>query len=194
MPAPDPSVVIQAAVADERPTLEAFLDYYRATVAAKVSGMTEAQARSRLVPSATTLAGIVRHLRLVDPAMSSPTPPRTPSPSGTRPPEKWAGPQLVETFRDHDPRSRTAHVSWAGHRASLAQPGSRGVGVWIHRQQIHQALGRPTDLRSELTGPILGGLRWAYPFRLGHVHGAPGDTVSITISGAVSVTWHVVAS
>ncbi|MGH3600313.1 MAG: DUF664 domain-containing protein [Pseudonocardiaceae bacterium] len=75
MPAPNPSVVIQAAVADERPTLEAFLDYYRATVAAKVSGMTEAQARSRLVPSATTLAGIVRHLRLVDPAMSSPTPP-----------------------------------------------------------------------------------------------------------------------
>jgi hypothetical protein len=62
----DPSAVIGAIAAQERPTLEAFLDYYRAVVVAKVSGMTETQARSRLVPSATTLAGIIRHLRLVE--------------------------------------------------------------------------------------------------------------------------------
>jgi hypothetical protein len=66
MTQPDTTAVIGAIAAQERPTLEAFLDYYRAVVVAKVSGMTEAQARSRLVPSATTLAGIIRHLRLVE--------------------------------------------------------------------------------------------------------------------------------
>jgi hypothetical protein len=66
MTQPDTTAVIGAIAAQERPTLEAFLDYYRAVVVAKVSGMTEPLARPRLVPSATTLAGIIRHLRLVE--------------------------------------------------------------------------------------------------------------------------------
>jgi hypothetical protein len=66
MTLPDWGVVIRAAVAGERATLEAFLNHYRAVVVGKVSGVTGAQARARLVPSATTLAGILRHLRLVE--------------------------------------------------------------------------------------------------------------------------------
>lgn len=58
--------VIAAAVAEERPTLEAFLDYYRDTVKRKVWGVSEEDARRRLVPSATTLGGIVKHLRWVE--------------------------------------------------------------------------------------------------------------------------------
>lgn len=55
-----------AAVADERTTLEAFLDYYRSAVMAKVRGLSEEDARRRLVSSATTLAGLIKHLRRVE--------------------------------------------------------------------------------------------------------------------------------
>jgi uncharacterized protein (TIGR03083 family) len=108
----------------------------------------------------------------------------------------WAGPQLVETFRRQDPRARTAVVSWAG-------PGLVPVWLdqvrevseyWIHRQQLLQALGRRGDLRADLTGPILTGLRWAYPFRLGQVRAQPGDTVTIEVSGPVPLTWQLVAA
>jgi hypothetical protein len=55
-----------AAVADERTTLGAFLDYYREAVKAKVSGVSEEDARRRVVPSATTLAGLIKHLGRVE--------------------------------------------------------------------------------------------------------------------------------
>lgn len=55
-----------AAVADERTTLEAFLDFYRAAVRAKAAGLSEEDARRRLVPSETTIAGIIKHLTRVE--------------------------------------------------------------------------------------------------------------------------------
>jgi len=55
-----------AAVADERTTLTAFLDYYREAVKGKLRGVSEEDARRRLVPSETTLAGIVKHLCRVE--------------------------------------------------------------------------------------------------------------------------------
>ncbi|HEY5683928.1 MAG TPA: DinB family protein [Acidimicrobiia bacterium] len=51
---------------DERQTLVAFLDYYRAVVADKASGLTSAQLDMRLGPSTLTLGGIVHHLALVE--------------------------------------------------------------------------------------------------------------------------------
>ena len=48
--------------ADERASLEAFLDFQRATVLLKVAGLPEELARRRLVASRTTVAGIVQHL------------------------------------------------------------------------------------------------------------------------------------
>jgi hypothetical protein len=56
----------RAAVADERTTLETFLDHYRAVVVAKARGVSEEDARRRLVPSATTLAGLLKHLQRVE--------------------------------------------------------------------------------------------------------------------------------
>jgi len=108
----------------------------------------------------------------------------------------WAGPQITETFRREHPAARTASVSWAG-------PGPVPVWLdqarevseyWIHRQQILQALGRPSDLRADLAGPVLDGLRWAYPYRLAQTRAQPGDTVTITITGPVSNTLHLVAA
>jgi uncharacterized damage-inducible protein DinB len=56
----------EAAVADERTTLETFLDFYRAAMMAKVRGLSEEDARRRLVPSKTTLAGLIKHLIRVE--------------------------------------------------------------------------------------------------------------------------------
>jgi hypothetical protein len=108
----------------------------------------------------------------------------------------WSAPQLVGMFERQDPTARLAHVSWAGpdplpvwinHVRELSE-------YWIHRQQLLQAVDLPADLRPDLVGPILEGLRWAYPFRLGEVPAAFGDTVVIAITGPYAATWHLVAT
>jgi uncharacterized protein (TIGR03083 family) len=109
---------------------------------------------------------------------------------------EWAGPQVAETMRGQDPRARTAGVSWAGTGpvpAWLNQARELSE-YWIHRQQLLQALGRPSDLRADLAGPVLDALRWAYPFRLGQSPAEPGETVTISIRGPVTLTWHLVAA
>ena len=55
-PRPDPQPS-----ADERATLTEFLDWYRLTLVLKASGLTDEQARTRFVPSKTTIMGLVRH-------------------------------------------------------------------------------------------------------------------------------------
>src|ERR1700760_1363114 len=50
-------------VTGERATLEAFLDDYRDIVVRKVSGLSDADARRHLVPSPTTVGGLIKHLR-----------------------------------------------------------------------------------------------------------------------------------
>ena len=52
--------------ADEKTTLTAFLDYLRDAVAAKVTGLTDEQARTPGVPSGTSLLGLVKHLTAVE--------------------------------------------------------------------------------------------------------------------------------
>jgi uncharacterized damage-inducible protein DinB len=52
--------------AAEREMLDAWLDYERATVLWKLTGLSDEQVRRRLVPSATTMLGIVKHLGYVE--------------------------------------------------------------------------------------------------------------------------------
>jgi uncharacterized damage-inducible protein DinB len=52
--------------AGERITLTEFLDYYRATMVLKLDGLTDDEARARLVGSDTNLLGLVRHLTEVE--------------------------------------------------------------------------------------------------------------------------------
>jgi hypothetical protein len=54
------------ATGGERVLLETFLDLYREAITSKASGLSEEEATRRLVPSATTLIGIVKHLRWVE--------------------------------------------------------------------------------------------------------------------------------
>lgn len=46
----------------ERAQLEAFVEDYRRAVEATLDGLTEEEARRRLVPSATTLLGLLKHV------------------------------------------------------------------------------------------------------------------------------------
>jgi uncharacterized damage-inducible protein DinB len=52
--------------AGERATLEAFLDDYRDVVLRKISGLSDADGRRPLVPSGTSVGGLLKHLRWVE--------------------------------------------------------------------------------------------------------------------------------
>jgi uncharacterized damage-inducible protein DinB len=52
--------------ADELTMLSQYLDYHRATLVSKASGLDRAAMGKRLPPSGLTLAGIVKHLALVE--------------------------------------------------------------------------------------------------------------------------------
>ena len=56
----------QALLGDERTQLQAFLDDNRDEVASLLDGLTEEQARRRLVPSLTSLASIIKHCTFVE--------------------------------------------------------------------------------------------------------------------------------
>jgi uncharacterized damage-inducible protein DinB len=62
----DVSAVMRSVVGGEREVLESFLDFQRGVVRRKAAGLSEQEARRRLVPSATTIAGLLKHLALVE--------------------------------------------------------------------------------------------------------------------------------
>ncbi|MEA2507667.1 MAG: hypothetical protein QOH48_2285 [Actinomycetota bacterium] len=51
---------------DERTMLVAFLDYLRARMIAKLDGLDDEQAKRSLVPSGTSLLGLIKHLAIVE--------------------------------------------------------------------------------------------------------------------------------
>jgi uncharacterized damage-inducible protein DinB len=51
---------------DEKTMLSAFLDRYRETMLWKLDGLSTEQASARIVPSETTLLGVVKHLAYVE--------------------------------------------------------------------------------------------------------------------------------
>ncbi|MEU9740207.1 DinB family protein [Micromonospora chersina] len=55
-----------ASTAPERELLEAFIDAYRDVIIAKLRGLSEDDARRSLVPSLTTLIGLVKHAAAVE--------------------------------------------------------------------------------------------------------------------------------
>jgi hypothetical protein len=63
---PETVLVAQRTEADERATLEAFLDMMRADVAGRLRGVGEQDARRSTVPSGTSLGGLIRHLTWVE--------------------------------------------------------------------------------------------------------------------------------
>ena len=66
MDTPPVADVDDVLTAGERETLEWFLDYHRWALSAKLRGLSEQDARRRLVPSLTTLLGLVSHAAAVE--------------------------------------------------------------------------------------------------------------------------------
>ena len=62
IPASPPTADQPASTGSERHVLEAFLDFHRQVLVSKVDGISENEARSRHVPSKTTLAGLIKHM------------------------------------------------------------------------------------------------------------------------------------
>jgi uncharacterized protein (TIGR03083 family) len=108
----------------------------------------------------------------------------------------WTGSQVVDLVRSQDPSAVTATVSWAhSEPVPVWLDQARELSErWIHRQQILQAVDRPSDLRPDLAEPVLDGLRWAYPFRLRPHRRPAGSTVCITVTGPeVRARWTLVS-
>jgi uncharacterized protein (TIGR03083 family) len=95
-------------------------------------------------------------------------------------------PMVVEVMAAQDPTACTAHVSWASDQSvpQWLDQGRELTERWLHRQQLLQALGEPSDLRGDLLDPVLDTLRWAYPFRLDETDRPEGTTISIDLTDA----------
>ncbi|WP_326946208.1 DinB family protein [Amycolatopsis sp. NBC_01307] len=65
---PHLDLAARAGVADERALLSAFADNYRAIFRAKVSGLSEEDARRSPVPTGTSIGGLLKHLRWMEQA------------------------------------------------------------------------------------------------------------------------------
>ncbi|GAA1657000.1 DinB family protein [Actinoplanes couchii] len=61
---PAPEELVSAA--GEREVLEAFTDYYRRALPGKLQGLSDSAVRRRMVPSRTTLIGLIKHAAAVE--------------------------------------------------------------------------------------------------------------------------------
>ena len=117
---------------DERETLIAFLDSYRDTILVKLDGLDREQLARRVVPSRTTLLGIVKHLILVEDwwfgcvLAGGPEPPEDPD----DPDSEW----LIDD--DDDPEQIVAEYRAAGARGNAI---ARGVpSLEVHGPGPHR--------------------------------------------------------
>lgn len=128
--------------ADEREQLDAFLTTYRVLVNESLDGLTEDEARRRLVPSETTLLGLVKHATYVEQIWFVETL------SGT-PRAELGLPDVASDSFLLDDTDTIASIR-AAHRAAFEAAGAAAAGV---------------DLDTELTGhPRIErvSLRWVY--------------------------------
>lgn len=159
-----------AAGTDERAQLEAFLDWYRAVLVRKIHGVSEEDARRRLVGSATTLGGIGKHMRWVElnwfqralagrPDSDLPTPPFTdddPDADFRLEPDETVH-QIVAEYRQECARSREAAAG-----RGLDETGqTRRLGPvtlrWIYLHMIEETArhaGHADILREQIDGSI----------------------------------------
>src|SRR5919106_4784467 len=159
-----------AAVSDERTTLEAFLDYYREAIKAKVRGLSEEDANRTLVPSLTTLAGLIKHLARVEmswfqhrlgPGLTRRSRPRSASHGRSR--QRLPSPPRRERGSPHNSLRRTVHSVAKGSchqttgRCSPASRTRRGDHALDHGAHDR---GNRSARRSR--GHLAGADRWIY--------------------------------
>ena len=107
---------------------------------------------------------------------------------------EWLGQRVTSTVAGQDPTAVTASVSWAAdHPVPVWLDHARELSErWIHRQQLLQAVGHPSDLRTDLAVPVLDGLRWAYPHRLAaHPRPAGARILVEIVDDQAPATWQL---
>ena len=146
--------------------LAAFLDRYRETVIWKVSRLGEEQANRRLVPSMTTLLGIVKHLAWVErwwfrmvfagEAIPEPWTDEDPDPDFRIEPGETIE-SIVSFYRDEIARSRA--ISAAAQLDDVAKKPGRTVTLrWIMIHLIEETARHAghADILRELTDGSIG--------------------------------------
>jgi uncharacterized damage-inducible protein DinB len=112
--APSP---VTTGTASEREVLASLLDFHRGVVARKVADLSTSAARARLVPSDTTLAGLLRHLAVTERQWFQQVLSGHPAPAGegrADPDTSWSLSEqdtvadLVEAYQQECERSRVA--------------------------------------------------------------------------------------
>ncbi len=156
--------------ADERTTFEAWLDFYRATLAAKCQGLDDTQLRTASVaPSALTLLGLVRHMAEVE--------------------RNWfrrilAGEPVASIHHQQDPEHDAGF--------DLTEDSTYDSAVTIWQEEIAHA--RRNCAARELgdTAPFMDGrvsLRWIYTHMISEYarHCGHADLIRERIDGATGV-------
>jgi uncharacterized protein (TIGR03083 family) len=104
----------------------------------------------------------------------------------------WLAVPVAETFAAQDPRSPTAQVSWASDSPVPVwlDQARELTERWIHRQQLLEAVGQPSDLDEGIAGPAIDALRWAHPYRLDQARIRSGS-IEIEITGSFHRKWRL---
>ena len=158
--------------ADERTTLEGWLDFYRATLASKCEGLEDDQLRTASAPpSALTLLGLLRHAAEVE--------------------RNWfrrvlAGEQALPIFGPAD------HPEGHDGGFELSPESSYEVAFRIWQDEIAHARANCAARRLEEVSPYMGGevsLRWIYTHMIAEYarHCGHADVLRERIDGATGV-------
>lgn len=146
----------------ERSSLEGFLDHYRTVLVNKVGGVSEADARRRLVLSATTLGGLLKHVACAEQRwfeLALPRVPFTPKSDEDRRAEFGMTDDetvdgLIAAYQAQCARSREIasdyHLDDRGHRS-----GQDMTLRWIYLHMIEETArhaGHADILREQLDG------------------------------------------
>ena len=158
--------------ADERATLESWLDFYRATLAMKCDGLDDAQLRNASVdPSPLTLLGLVQHMAEVE--------------------RNWfrrvltgeAAPPIYDPTADTSGHDGGFEVSEHSTLAAAQQ-------VW--QDEVSRGRANCASRALDDTSPFMGaevGLRWIYVHMIGEYarHCGQADLIRERIDGATGV-------
>ncbi|MGW4483336.1 maleylpyruvate isomerase family mycothiol-dependent enzyme [Amycolatopsis sp. NPDC004368] len=104
--------------------------------------------------------------------------------------------QLTDMFKRHDLDELGEPVTWAG-----PDPAPRWLDVareytelWVHQQQIREAVGAPLLDDAELRAPVVDTFMRALPYALRSVEARSGRQVGYTVTGASGGQWTARAS
>lgn len=158
---------METVTGSERDVLESFLEFHRAVVVRKVADLPLAIAQRRLVPSETTLAGLLRHLAVTERQWFQHVLNGQPSPPGegeTDPDSSWAidehdvVEELVSAYKQECERSRATAARYSLDDA-VAHPVLGRVSLrWIYVHMVEETARHAghADVLRELTDGATG--------------------------------------